>query len=74
MLAFILIAGTAGMIASIASLVAGASIWVALALYVGAGVGSLLLVMLRALICDILEEAGMLGSDSGADQGTNHSL
>jgi len=72
--AFILIAAATGMIASIASLVAGASVWVALALYIAAGVGSLLLVMLRALICDILEEAGMLGKDTGTDQRTNHSL
>ena len=74
MLAFILIAAATGMLASIAALLAGSSVWAALALYVGAGMGALPLVLLRAFICDVLQEFGLTGKNAGTKPKTNHSV
>ncbi|GGO60620.1 hypothetical protein SAMN05444398_11334 [Roseovarius pacificus] len=59
MLAFILVAMVAGIIASIAAVMLGSSIWAALALYMVTGIGILLLVLVRAFICDAMQERSM---------------
>ncbi len=59
MLAFVLVAMVAGIMASIAALMLGSSIWAALALYMVSGIGILLLVLVRALICDAMQERTM---------------
>ncbi len=56
MLAFVLVAMFAGMMTSIATLMLGSSIWAALTLYMVSGTGILLLVLVRAFICNIVSD------------------
>lgn len=64
MLAFVLVAMVAGIMASIAALMLGSSIWAALTLYMVSGIGILLLVLVRAFVCDIVSEFRYAGHRS----------
>ena len=59
MLAFVLVAIVAGMMAGFAAMMLGSSIWTALSLYMISGIGVLLLVLVRAMICNALQNRDM---------------
>jgi len=61
MVAFLIVAVLSGGIAGLVALILGFSSWIAVLIYVGAGVASLALVLLRAFICDVLSRSATFG-------------
>ncbi|SDN59388.1 hypothetical protein SAMN05216196_1011007 [Lutimaribacter pacificus] len=73
MLAFVVIAGVTGMMASVVSMALVGSVWVAVGIYAGTGFLVLLAVLGRGLVCDALKSPvtkGLMADSAGSGNHT----